>query len=42
MVSGPALWLDAVFLKRVMGTPDSLQCLSDAHQTAQSSYPVNH
>jgi hypothetical protein len=26
------------FLKRVMGAPDSLQCLSGAHRTAHSSY----
>jgi hypothetical protein len=30
------------FLKRDMGTPDSLQCLSGAHRTAHSSCPVNH
>jgi hypothetical protein len=30
------------FLKREMGTPDSLQCLSGAHRTAHSSCPVNH
>jgi hypothetical protein len=30
------------FLKREMGTPDSLQWLSDAHRTAHSSCPVNH
>jgi hypothetical protein len=30
------------FLKRDMGAPDSLQCLSGAHQTAHSSCPVNH
>jgi hypothetical protein len=30
------------FLKRAMGAPDSLQCLSGAHQTAHSSCPVNH
>jgi hypothetical protein len=34
--------LGAVFLKREMGTPDSLQCLSGAHRTAHSSCPVNH
>jgi hypothetical protein len=28
--------LGAVFLKREMGTPDSLQCLSGAHRTAHS------
>jgi hypothetical protein len=31
-----------LFLKRDMGAPDSLQCLSSAHQTAHSSCPVNH
>jgi hypothetical protein len=36
------LGLEAVFLKREMGTPDSLQCLSGAHRTAHSSCPVNH
>ena len=30
------------FLKREMGTPDSLQWLSGAHRTAHSSCPVNH
>jgi hypothetical protein len=30
------------FLKRVMGAPDSLQCLSGAHWTSHSSCPVNH
>jgi hypothetical protein len=30
------------FLKRDMGAPDSLQCLSGAHQIAHSSCPVNH
>jgi hypothetical protein len=30
------------FLKRDMGAPDSLQCLSGAHRTAHSSCPVNH
>jgi hypothetical protein len=31
------------FLKKlVMGTPDSLQCLSDAHQKTHSSCSVNH
>jgi hypothetical protein len=30
------------FLKRIMGAPDSLQCLFGAHRTAHSSYPVNH
>jgi hypothetical protein len=30
------------FLKRDMGTPDSLQWLSGAHRTAHSSCPVNH
>jgi hypothetical protein len=30
------------FLKREMGTPDSLQWLSDAHRTAHSSCPVSH
>ena len=34
--------LEALFLKRDMGAPDSLQCLSGAHQTAHSSCPVNH
>jgi hypothetical protein len=32
-VSG-SVGLEAVFLKREMGTPDSLQCLSGAHRTA--------
>jgi hypothetical protein len=39
------LWLGRAggrFLKREMGTPDSLQCLSGAHRTAHSSCPVNH
>jgi hypothetical protein len=36
------LGLEAVFLKRDMGAPDSLQCLSGAHRTAHSSCPVNH
>jgi hypothetical protein len=40
------LWLDGraggLFLKRVMGAPDSLQCLSGAHRTAHSSCSVNH
>jgi hypothetical protein len=31
-----------LFLKRDMGAPDSLQCLSGAHRTAHSSCPVNH
>jgi hypothetical protein len=31
-----------LFLKRDMGAPDSLQCLSGAHRTTHSSYPVNH
>jgi hypothetical protein len=30
------------FLKRDMGAPDSLQCLSGAHRIAHSSCPVNH
>jgi hypothetical protein len=30
------------FLKRDMGAPNSLQCLSGAHRTAHSSCPVNH
>jgi hypothetical protein len=30
------------FLKRDMGAPDSIQCLSGAHRTAHSSCPVNH
>jgi hypothetical protein len=30
------------FLKPIMGTPDSLQCLSGAHRTAHNSCPVNH
>jgi hypothetical protein len=30
------------FLKRDMGAPDSLQCLSGAHRSTQSSCPVNH
>jgi hypothetical protein len=30
------------FLKREMGTPDSLQWLSGAHRTAHSRCPVNH
>jgi hypothetical protein len=40
-----SLWLGRAgggFLKREMGTPDSLQCLSGAHRTAHSSCPVNH
>jgi hypothetical protein len=39
------LWLGRAggrFLKREMGTPDSLQCMSGAHRTAHSSCPVNH
>jgi hypothetical protein len=40
------LWLgrglEANFLKRDMGAPDSLQCLSGAHRTAHSSCLVNH
>jgi hypothetical protein len=41
---GPLAWLglEAVFLKREMGAPDSLQCLSGAHRTAHSRCPVNH
>jgi hypothetical protein len=31
-----------VFLKRIMGAPDSLQCLSCAHRIVHSSCPVNH
>jgi hypothetical protein len=31
-----------LFLKREMGAPDNLQCLSGAHRTAHSSCPVNH
>jgi hypothetical protein len=31
-----------LFLKRDMGAPDSLQCVSGAHRTAHSSCPVNH
>jgi hypothetical protein len=31
-----------LFLKRDMGAPDSIQCLSGAHRTAHSSCPVNH
>jgi hypothetical protein len=40
----PLAWLglEAVFLKRDMGTPDSLQWLSGAHRTAHSRCPVNH
>jgi hypothetical protein len=30
------------FLKRDMGAPDSLHCLSGAHRTTHSSCPVNH
>jgi hypothetical protein len=30
------------FLKRDMGAPDSLQCLSGAHRTTHNSCPVNH
>jgi hypothetical protein len=30
------------FFKRFMGTLDSLQCMSGAHQTVHSSCPVNH
>ena len=40
-----SLWLGragGLFLKRDMGAPDSLQCLSGAHRTAHSSCPVNH
>jgi hypothetical protein len=41
-----SLWLgcglETFFLKRDMGAPDSLQCLSGAHRTAHSSCPVNH
>jgi hypothetical protein len=32
----------AFFKKRIMGAPDSLQCLSGAHRTAHSSCPVNN
>jgi len=39
--SGPAR-AGGRFLKREMGTPDSLQWLSGAHRTAHSSCPVNH
>jgi hypothetical protein len=35
-VPGLALGLEKVFLKRVIGTPDSVQCLSGAHRTAHS------
>jgi hypothetical protein len=31
-----------LFLKHVMGAPNSLQCMSGAHQTTHSSCPVNH
>jgi hypothetical protein len=41
-----SLWLgfglETFFLKRNMGAPDSLQCLSSAHRIAHSSCPVNH
>jgi hypothetical protein len=40
-----SLWLGragGLFLKRDMGAPDSLQCLSGAHRIAHSSCPVNH
>jgi hypothetical protein len=41
-----SLWLgfglEAFFLKRNMGAPDSLQCLSGAHWTTHSSCLVNH
>jgi hypothetical protein len=40
-----SLWLGragGLFLKRDMGAPDSLQCLSGAHRTVHSSCPVNH
>jgi hypothetical protein len=40
--SGSALRAGGLFLKREMGTPDSLQCMSGAHRTAHSSCPVNH
>jgi hypothetical protein len=36
------LGLEADFLKRDMGAPDSLQCMSGAHWTVHSSCPVNH
>jgi hypothetical protein len=36
------LGLEVPFLKRIMGAPDSPQCLSGAHRTAHSSYSVNH
>jgi hypothetical protein len=39
---GGELGLEALFLKRDMGAPDSLQCLAGAHRTAHSSCPVNH
>jgi hypothetical protein len=42
MSASGSVGLGAVFLKREMGTPDSLQCLSGAHRTAHSSCPVNH
>jgi hypothetical protein len=40
-----SLWPDragGLFLKRDMGAPDSLQCLSGAHRTTHSSCPVHH
>jgi hypothetical protein len=34
---------EGLFLKKcIMGTPDSLQCLSGPHRTAHSSCPMNH
>jgi hypothetical protein len=36
------LGLEADFLKRDVGAPDSLQCMYGAHRTAHSSCPVNH
>jgi hypothetical protein len=42
MASGLARAGGCFFLKRDMGTPDSLQCLSGAHRTAHSRCPVNH
>jgi hypothetical protein len=36
------LGLEAFFLKRDMGAPNSLQCVSGAHRIAHSSCPVNH
>jgi hypothetical protein len=39
---GTARARKSFFKKCFMGTPDSLQCTSGAHQTVHSSCPVNH